>query len=293
MKSVASDVSLLSNVLMPTPRGNVLSAEELRDWRLHPQRSTRNLWIVAVLSVVFHAAVVMLLPKIQQDDSTMTQTTGPLKVTLLPPPRAERPPTPTPEPTKPPPQRTVIASSTPSSSMPPMYVPPKPPEPTRDPQTAAPPLDFAAALEARRAQRQAEENYYAQQNAAARAGERVATAAEKADAAFRRNMRGLGQGEGTSGVFQIQSKGSRYASFTFRGWQGDRSNAKMELIEVDAGLGGDVELATVRRMIALIRTHYNGNFNWESHRLGRVVQLSARPEDTAGLEAFLMREFFG
>ncbi|MFN7220788.1 MAG: hypothetical protein ACK5UX_09130 [Burkholderiales bacterium] len=291
MKSAASDVSLLSNVLMPTPRGNVLSTEDLHDWRLRPRRSTRNIWIVAVLSVGFHAALIMLLPKIQQDDSTMTQTTGPLKVTLLPLPLAQRPPTP--EPVKPQPQRTVIASSKPSSSMPPVYVPPKPPEPTREPQTAAPPLDFAAAVEARRAQRQAEENYYAQQNAAARAGERVATGAEKADAAFRRNMRGLGQGEGTSGVFQIQSKGSRYASFTFRGWQGDRSNAKMELIEVDAGVGGDVELAIVRRMIALIRTHYSGNFNWESHRLGRVVQLSARPEDTAGLEAFLMREFFG
>jgi hypothetical protein len=291
MKSAVTNFSSLSNVLMPTLRGSVLSAEDLQDWRLRPRRSSRNLWIVAVLSVGFHLALIMLLPKIEQDDSTMTQTTGPLKVTLVPPPRAERPPTPVPQPTTP--QRTVIASSKPSSAMPPVYVPPTPPEPTREPQTAAPPLDFAAALEARRAQRQAEENYYAQQNAAARAGERQASASEKAEAAFRRNTRGLGQGEGTSGVFQIQSKGSRYASFTFRGWQGDRSNAKLELIEIDAGVGGDVELAIVRRMIALIRTHYTGNFNWESHRLGRVVQLSARPDDNAGLEAFLMREFFG
>ena len=36
-----------------------------------------------------------------------------------------------------------------------------------------------------------------------------------------------------------------------------------------------------------------GNFNWDSHRLGRVVILSARIDDNAGLETFLMREFFG
>jgi hypothetical protein len=61
---------------------------------------------------------------------------------------------------------------------------------------------------------------------------------------------------------------------------------------VDAGLHGDVELAIVRKMIELIRTHYNGDFNWDSRRLGRVVVLSARLEDTAGLEAFMMKEFF-
>ena len=51
--------------------------------------------------------------------------------------------------------------------------------------------------------------------------------------------------------------------------------------------------AMVRRMIELIRTHYTGDFNWESHRLQRVVVLSARKEDQGELEDFLMREFFG
>ena len=66
-----------------------------------------------------------------------------------------------------------------------------------------------------------------------------------------------------------------------------------EVIEVDAGLGGNVELAMVRRMIDLIRGHYKGDFNWESHRLGRVVVMSARSEHQTELEDFLMREFFG
>ena len=71
-----------------------------------------------------------------------------------------------------------------------------------------------------------------------------------------------------------------------------RTNGWREVIDVDAGSDGDLEIAMIRRMIELIRKHYQGNFNWESHRLGRVITLSARKEDTAGLEAFMMREFF-
>ena len=49
----------------------------------------------------------------------------------------------------------------------------------------------------------------------------------------------------------------------------------------------------VDRMIDLIRQHYTGDFNWRSQRQGRVVVLSARREDHAQLEEYLMREFFG
>jgi hypothetical protein len=46
-------------------------------------------------------------------------------------------------------------------------------------------------------------------------------------------------------------------------------------------------------MITLIRRHYDGDFNWESQRLGREVVKSARSEDGAELEEFMMMEFFG
>ena len=46
-------------------------------------------------------------------------------------------------------------------------------------------------------------------------------------------------------------------------------------------------------MIAIIREREPGDFVWVSHRLGRNVNLSARPGDQAGLEDFLMQEFFG
>jgi hypothetical protein len=112
---------------------------------------------------------------------------------------------------------------------------------------------------------------------------------EKRMANIKRNL----QPQGTSGVFQIISKGVRTARFSFRGWTTDYNNSRREIIEVDAGVNGDVERAIVRRMIELIRKHFNGNFNWESHRLSRVVVLSARMEDNDGLEDFLMLEFFG
>ncbi len=48
----------------------------------------------------------------------------------------------------------------------------------------------------------------------------------------------------------------------------------------------------MRRMIVIIREHESGDFLWRSQRLGRDVTLSARATDTAGLEAFLLREFF-
>ena len=104
----------------------------------------------------------------------------------------------------------------------------------------------------------------------------------------RRNL----QTSGTSGIFQILRIGPRTAEFSFRAWTTGQSNPRLQYIQVDAGPDGSVERAIIRRMIQLIREHYKEDFNWESHRLHRVVVLSAREKDTKGLEDFLMREFF-
>jgi len=104
-------------------------------------------------------------------------------------------------------------------------------------------------------------------------------------------MRNL-QPSGTNGIFQILNLSVRTARFSFRAWTSNASNPRREIVDVDAGPGGNIELAVVRRMIELIRAYYQGDFNWESQRVGRVV-LSARKEDSAQLEDFLMREFFG
>ena len=153
----------------------------------------------------------------------------------------------------------------------------------------APPADLMAYVNAARERRRAAEVSAGLENAQATANERGPSADETRMANVMRNLRP----QGTNGVFQIISMSVRTAKFSFRGWTRDFNNGRREVIEVDAGPGGDVERATVRSMIALIRRYYKGDFNWESQRLGRVIVQSARLEDNAELEDFLMREFFG
>lgn len=170
--------------------------------------------------------------------------------------------------------------------------PPAPPVAAAPPQPASePPLDMMAMLEAKRAQRRAAMQHA---EAGAPADAHEPSANDVALANIKRSLQGQpGGSSGPGGVFQIVSKGTRTGQFVFRGWLAGSRNNWRQTIDVDAGLNGDVDRAIVRRMIELIRSHYPGDFNWESHRLGRVIVLSARPADNADLEAFLMREFFG
>ena len=198
-----------------------------------------------------------------------------------PKPKHEPPPSPQPRaieteiPIKPLPEKTVTETEV-SVTIPPA-------------SHSAPPTDLASYINAARARRQAAEISDERENTETMSNQRQLSADEKRMANIRRNL----QPEGTSGVFQIISKGVRTARFSFRGWTTDYNNSRREVIEVDAGLNGDVERAIIRRMIELIRKHFKGDFNWESHRLNRVVVLSARIDDNDGLEDFLMVEFFG
>lgn len=168
-----------------------------------------------------------------------------------------------------------------------------PPPPPESSPTAPPELDMTALLNAARERRRAAESAAAQENQTAQQGSRGQSAQEVAEANVKRSLQQASGKAGTNGVFQVLSKSTRTGTFSFRGWTPGSSNTWRQVIEVDAGLGGDVELAIVRRMIVLIRTHYTGDFSWESQRLGRVIRLSARQEDTAQLENFMMAEFFG
>lgn len=159
-------------------------------------------------------------------------------------------------------------------------------EPAPEPNLA-PPTDMQSYVNAARARHQAAEQSAVRKNAEATDSERPSVD-EIRTANIMRNL----QPQGTNGVFTIISMSARSATFSFRGWTNNSSNARRELIEVDAGPNGDVERAIVRSMIELIRKYHQGNFNWDSQRLGRVVVQSARVEDNAGLEDFLIREFF-
>ena len=122
-------------------------------------------------------------------------------------------------------------------------------------------------------------------------------ASSRGDEVARANIaRSIGEARGNrrggGGLFQITSKGVRNAEFLFRGWDDDGRSATRQLVQVDAGPNGNVEDAIVRKMIEIIRQRHSTDFNWDSRRLGRVVTLSARQQDNAGLEDFLKQEFF-
>ncbi len=150
------------------------------------------------------------------------------------------------------------------------------------------PVDMMAYVNKKRAERDAEEADAARVNAEAVAKERGPSEEEKRDAKIKSNFQ-----NGTNGIFEITSLSSLNATFTFLGWMSDFSASHRQYFEVEASRGQDVRRVMIRRMISLIREHYHGDFNWESHRMARTVVLSARPEDSAGLEDFLMLEFFG
>lgn len=270
------------------------------------ERSPARFVIGLLLSLILHGILLMVLPKHVVDNSESSPASPPMVVQLnqqtlpatpsSPVPPSAAPPRTTPQPR---PRRSILAvprqvPQNPATAVEPQP-PPEPEPPVTRPMPVPTPNDFSSMVEARRAQRQANEQAMARENAAARAGERAPSADEAASAALSRNLKTLGNGSGggTGGVFKILYKGHRYAQYAFNGWKPTAANTWREVIDVDAGQGGDVELAIARSMIALIRKYYQGDFNWESHRLGRVVTLSARLEDTKGLEEFLVKEFFG
>lgn len=96
----------------------------------------------------------------------------------------------------------------------------------------------------------------------------------------------------TGGVFSVSNQTFSSAQLKFRGW--NPSFKRRWLQQVDVQLGGerDIETAIVKKMIELIRKEKTGDFEWDSHRLQRVVTMSARVQDTAALEAFLYKEMF-
>jgi hypothetical protein len=252
----------------------------------------RPIDVAAAISVLLHALFFLLSPAVKPPPDLQGPISDqPLNVVLAPP-QVEPAPIPSPQPPSVP-SATIVPRQArpPVITRPPTPLAPRfPPPPITAPTspTPAPPpepqVDMMAAIEARRAQRQAVES------AMARGAPSQSVSPQDA---LNRNLRTLSGHEGVGGVFQVLRKGVRTGEFAFNGFRNEGLKQWREVIEVDAGVGGDVELAMIRRMIELIRTHYQGDFQWESHRLGRVVVLSARVPDQPGLEEFLMKEFFG
>jgi len=258
-----------------------------------------------ILSLLLHAALFwMLRASLDNNEPPPSAPSPPLQISLVQNPRPTVPksaepakpvvqPHPKSQPRQPPrqPPRPRAPAPAPSSNRANV---PRSPSPTAVTQ-AAPEMDMSTMLDAARARRHATndaaESEAAQENAAARAAEAGPSDNDiaRANIAFQeRRANGA-----TNGVFEITSKGPRVATYVFRGWTTDARRSRAQTFTVDAGMGGDVEKAIIDDMIRVIRLYYKADFNWNSVRLGHVVTLSARQEDTAGLRAFLMREIFG
>jgi hypothetical protein len=252
-------------------------------------KASHRIAVAVGLSLLAHASLLAIVPRRPAEPPPMAAAAPPLTVRITPretPESAEpaqAPPAVAPPPPAVPPRRSLPVRPRAPLAEPPLETPPQPPAAPTEPTVTPPPLDMLAMIEQRREQRRAAED----------ARRRPPAVEPPAEDAASRNLRTLTGREGVGGVFQILRKGTRTGEFAFNGWRPEARSQWREVYEVDAGLNGNIELAMVRRMIELIRTHYQGDFKWESHRLGRVVILSARIEDSEGLEDFLMREFFG
>jgi hypothetical protein len=275
-------------------------------------------WLAFVLSLIIHIAVMWVwIPRMRlvaANPQDTSQSGGPLAVQLaqLPTkPAVVTPPTPpTPPQTaqspaaRPPaavlralprPATPIIAA--PISPVPNVVAPPPVAMPAPAPKAAPPPpipadMDLSAYMAAKRRARGETESTQA---AASEPAESEAARRDRIVAANLAAVRTPNLGSDPrngGGLFEIKRLGSDDAEFMFYGWNKEIKRRVPQMIEVKKGTNGSIQIAMVRKMIGIIRDHEDGDFAWESRRLGRVITLSARASDNGELEAFMMKEFF-
>jgi hypothetical protein len=273
--------------------------------------SVPTIWVAFALSVLFHAAGLFgWVPKvpIPFQEPKLGQPSGTLAIRLVPPaspptsapPPALRPPPPPPKQRRvpaprvqqpPAPAPPVLALERPSPSpitvpAAPIRVPPAPSAPSSAP---APGEDLASYIASRRR---------AREGPSAPPSQPAETEQERHNRTVAENL-GLtntptfgNDPDRGGGVFQIRSMAFDIGEFAFFGWNKDINRNSLQVIEVRRGNNPNMELAIARKMISIIRERSNGDFLWQSRRLGKGVWLSARPADSAELEAFIIKELF-
>jgi len=189
-------------------------------------------------------------------------------------------------------QERIIVQRLPDTITIPDERPPTPPSPQPQPQRqqAEPPqeTDMMAAIEARRKQRGAptgSETNQPESEAARGTRNALANIASV-------NNRGSDDANESGGIFSITNKTFNTMDLKFRGWNPSFKRRWLTAVTVEQGSERDIETAVIKKMIELIRREKSGDFEWDSHRLGRVVKLSARPQDTEQLMTFLYKEMF-
>jgi hypothetical protein len=165
--------------------------------------------------------------------------------------------------------------------------PPPPPPPEAKREEIPPEMDMAEYIAKRRQARGATDPSTSTEESEAARGTRTALANIAAI-----NKRGQDDANESGGVFSISNKTFHSMDLKFRGWNPNFKRRWLTSVTVEQGSEPDVETAVVKKMIELIRKEKTGDFEWDSHRLGKVITMSARVKDTAELQAFLMKEMF-
>jgi len=295
----------------------------MNNWRSGPEYrddviTVRVIWVAFALSLLVHVAALWTSPPLMRsltfDPSERSLPTQSLVARLAP--RANAPesappmalPSPPPQAASPPARRAPRSTpAVPAPSPPPRIARDEPaPGPARVPRaspaeappTAGPPVesDLSAYIAARRR---------ARGDAAAPGSQDSEPNTPPAEDENERRNRIVAANLGLNrvptfgddpkrggGMFQLRRMGSDDAEFYFNGWSQDIGRISRQLIEVRKGTNPDIRVAVVRKIIAIIRAQEPEDFTWVSRRLGRQIALSARPDDNAGLEDFMMREFF-
>jgi len=264
----------------------------------------RKVWVTAAVSLLVHMAALLLfvthppIPGLEQQ--AFDQESAPVQVEIaeakppLPsPPSAPAEPAAAPSPktrppaarVRPPPMVAMPRLEAPAIRSP-VIAPPQIAAIPAPPQ-ARPPAqgDFLSFVQANRRARGVAES--AQDNAEVDFNTKIAA-----------NLPGGARGVAAQmpirggGMFQMKRMTYDDAAFEFFGWNTEMGRRTPQLIEVRKGTNPNMQIAVVRRIIAIIRQYSKEDFTWDSGRHGRVVTLSARPADTAALEQYLLHDMF-
>jgi hypothetical protein len=252
-------------------------------------RINRKTLVATIVSLLVHLLALYIFTQLPKQSSAVDAANKPLEVSLAEPtpPQIKAPPEPvktaapklSPRPTQkskpfvaPPPAQVYNPISIPQPAVPPKSATAVTPAPTpAPPSNPSQATDLASYMREQKAKRGETED-------AAATLDQQSTASSTPPPS------------GVYGIFQLNTLGEYSATVTFRGWRNAFSYIHPETFAVQALPGGDIRLEVIRKEIEIIRRYYSGNFTFYSERLRTDVTLSARREDNAGLEDFMLQE---
>jgi hypothetical protein len=263
----------------------------------------RKVWVTLAVSLLVHTAALLLFvthpPIPGSEQEAAEQESTPVQVELA----EAKPPSPSSPPAPAEPAAAPLPKTRPPAARvrpPPMVAMPRLEAPAIRTPALAPPPQIAAAPPQARPPAQGDFLSFVEANRRARGAAESAQDNSETDfnTKIAANLPGAAHGVAAQmpirggGMFQMKRMTYDDAAFEFFGWNTEMGRRTPQLIEVRKGSSATMQIAVVRRMIAIIREYSKEDFTWDSGRHGRIVTLSARPADTAALEQYLLHDMF-